>query len=52
MNFNFKGIDPRLNIVHFQKERYPRIQLDELFQIRVVLKNLFQRAHLKGILEF
>ena len=32
-----RGLESRVNIVHFQKERYPRIQLDELFQIMVVL---------------
>ena len=45
----FIPLEPRSNIVHFQKERYPRIQLDEHFQIRVVLKKFIKvdekRAH-------
>ncbi len=34
----FIPLEPRSNIVHLQKVRYPRIQLVEYFQIRDVLK--------------
>ena len=44
---NFKPIYLRLNIVQFQKGRHPRIQLTEIFKIRVVdLKS--EKLHKKG----